>query len=321
MVAKVTESARDAGAKKGGTGQNDGAGKRKVTETGRRVMLGTPIETGVHPHTKQQMRTTSVWFVVGYLLVAFLAAAWTLWTLWTAGAAQPDAGGAVTDSVLLAWKPPLGSETTPLTAEARLILVVFLIGGLGGTIASFNSLANYRGEGALTKSWSLHYVVSPWLGAGVALLTYLVLRAGFFPGTSDQLEGIGIPWGVVAIAGLAGLFYDKSLLKLQQVFVTVFNPQDNRGAKLGDLAITTTSLPAAKAGEPYSADLKARGGQGEYTWSVTPELPDGLSLDPGTGKIRGTPTAPTESRPYTFSVSDRNGTAAESKLELEVASA
>ena len=124
--------------------------------------------------------------------------------------------------------------------------------------------------------------------------------------------------GLSRSPGWAGLFYDKSLLKLQQVFATVFNPQDNRGAKLGDLAITTTSVAAAKAGEPYSAELRARGGQGEYTWSVTPALPDGLSLDAGTGKIQGTPTAATASRPYTLSVSDRNGTAAESTLELEV---
>ena len=206
-----------------------------------------------------------------------------------------------------------------LDVESRLILVVFLIGGLGGTIASFNSLANYRGEGALTKSWSLHYVVSPWLGAGVAMLTYLVLRAGFFPGWSDQGESSAIPWGVVAIAGLAGLFYDKSLLKLQQVFVTVFNPQDNRGGKLGQLAITTTSLQTANVGKPYAAQLRARGGEGRLSWSVSPTLPDGLNLDAAEGTIQGTPSAATEGRPYTFSVTDESGSAAESKLVLEIA--
>ena len=167
-MAKATETAKDAGAKNGGAGQNGGAGKQQATAFVRRMIVGDPIETGVHPHTNQQMRVATVWFVAGYLMVAFLVAGWTLWTLWTAGPAQPGTSGTVTDTVLLAWTPPLNNETTPLTAEARLVLVVFLIGGLGGTIASFNSLANYRGEGALTKSWSLHYVVSPWLGAGVA---------------------------------------------------------------------------------------------------------------------------------------------------------
>src|SRR4051794_31625137 len=50
--------------------------------------------------------------------------------------------------------------------------------------------------------------------------------------------------------------------------------------------ITTTSLPAAEVGAPYSATLQASGGAGGYTWSVDPaSLPDGLSLDTSTGMI------------------------------------
>ena len=309
-----------------GSGNTDRIGKRAAVGPShanglwRRVMVGSPIEAGVHPHTDHQMRTVTVWFVVAYLMVAFLAAGWTLWTLWTAGPDEPSVANAAADSlaITLNWTPPGTSQAIPLSAEARLILLVFLLGGLGGAIASFNSLANYRGEGALTKSWFLHYLVSPWLGAGVAILMYLVLRAGFFPGSSDQLEGSAIPWGIVAIAGLTGLFYDKSLLKLQQVFATVFNPQDQRGGKLGQLAIATTSLPAARVGVPYSAALKAMGGLGGYDWSVTPELPTGLSLDTATGKIQGLPTAASELGQYTFSVKDGNGTVSESRLEFGV---
>ena len=306
--------------KAGRIGKGAAAGRSNANGFWRRVMTNPPIEAGVHPHTNQQMRTGTVWFVVAYLMVVFLAAGWTLWTLWTAEPPEPRVANAAADSmaITLDWTPPGDSDSTPLTAEARLVLLVFLLGGLGGTIASFNSLANYRGEGALTKSWFLHYLVSPWLGAGVALLMYLVLRAGFFPGSSDQLDGSAIPWGIVAIAGLTGLFYDKSLLKLQQVFATVFNPQDQRGGKLGQLAIATTSLVVARVGEPYSVELKAKGGQGGYGWSVTPELPTGLSLDAATGEIQGTPTAASEVRQYTFSVRDGDGTVSESKLEFGV---
>lgn len=323
-MANVPGNTNDAREKTAGPGNADRIGKSAAAGASdangrwRRMMTSPPIEAGVHPHTNQQMRTVTVWFVVAYLMVVFLAAGWTLWTLWTAEPPEPRVANAAADSIAITldWTPPGNSDSTPLTAEARLILLVFLLGGLGGTIASFNSLANYRGEGALTKSWFLHYLVSPWLGAGVALLMYLVLRAGFFPGSSDQLDGSAIPWGIVAIAGLTGLFYDKSLLKLQQVFATVFNPQDQRGGKLDQLAIATTSLPVARVGESYSTDLKAKGGQGGYVWSVTPELPSGLSLDTATGKIQGIPTAASEVRQYTFSVRDGNGTVSESKLEL-----
>ena len=328
-MANVPGNTNDAREETRGPGRADRIGKTAAAGSSdangrwRRMMASPPIEAGVHPHTNQQMRTGTVWFVVAYLMVVFLAAGWTLWTLWTAEPPEPRVANAAADSIAITldWTPPGNRNSTPLTAEARLILLVFLLGGLGGTIASFNSLANYRGEGALTKSWFLHYLVSPWLGAGVALLMYLVLRAGFFPGSSDQLDGSAIPWGIVAIAGLTGLFYDKSLLKLQQVFATVFNPQDQRGGKLGELAIATTSLAVARVGEPYSAELKAKGGQGGYAWSVTPELPTGLSLDAVTGKIQGTPTAASEVRQYTFSVRDGNGAVSESKLEFGVSEA
>jgi hypothetical protein len=56
------------------------------------------------------------------------------------------------------------------------------------------------------------------------------------------------------------------------------------------LIITTSSLPDATLGVPYSATLTASGGLPPYTWSViSGALPPGLSLD-SAGNITGTPT-------------------------------
>ncbi|MFL6060064.1 MAG: beta strand repeat-containing protein [Marmoricola sp.] len=58
----------------------------------------------------------------------------------------------------------------------------------------------------------------------------------------------------------------------------------------GGPSITTTSLPQADKGVPYTTTLAKTGGAG--TWSIiTGSLPVGLSLAPATGVISGTPSA------------------------------
>ena len=57
-------------------------------------------------------------------------------------------------------------------------------------------------------------------------------------------------------------------------------------------AITTTTLPGGTAGTLYQATLQATGGTAPLNWSIAPALPAGLTLDPATGAITGTPAAP-----------------------------
>jgi hypothetical protein len=70
------------------------------------------------------------------------------------------------------------------------------------------------------------------------------------------------------------------------------------------LAVATTSLPRARPGHPYVAQLATSGGAGPATWSVTSgTLPVGLTLDPGTGIISGTPRF-VQHAAFTVAVSD-----------------
>jgi type II secretory pathway pseudopilin PulG len=71
----------------------------------------------------------------------------------------------------------------------------------------------------------------------------------------------------------------------------------------GSSTITTNALPigqapAAGLSHAYSATLTAVGGAGSYSWSVTPRLPTGLSLD-SAGLISGTPSAESSAE-YSF---------------------
>ena len=56
------------------------------------------------------------------------------------------------------------------------------------------------------------------------------------------------------------------------------------------LTVQTKSLPSAKVGEAYSQAITATGGTPPYTWSlISGATPSGLSFDPATGIVSGTP--------------------------------
>lgn len=73
---------------------------------------------------------------------------------------------------------------------------------------------------------------------------------------------------------------------------------------VGRLGITTSRLHAARPNVPYRVTLGLFGGTAPYTWSITSgALPTGLSLNPSTGEITGTPTTE-ETRAFTVQVKD-----------------
>jgi hypothetical protein len=204
----------------------------------------------------------------------------------------------------------------PISQALRLLLLATFIGAGGASIMALQSMGDYRGRSKLTKNWFTFYLVRPFVGGGVALVFYLVIRGGFLSGT-DIDTGTTTPFGIVAVAALVGMFSDKAILKLSEVFLTLFKAEDDRGDKLTDLSIDTTTLPDATTGTLYSQRLTANGGKAPYKWSVV-SLPAGLNLDPDTGIISGTPTAVTPKTAYTFTVEDASGATATVKLEFEV---
>jgi hypothetical protein len=81
------------------------------------------------------------------------------------------------------------------------------------------------------------------------------------------------------------------------------------GIEATTLQVTTATVPGALAGEPYSATLAASGGVAPYTWSLASgSLPAGLTLDPSTGTITGTPASPGTST-FTVAVTDSSNPA------------
>lgn len=88
------------------------------------------------------------------------------------------------------------------------------------------------------------------------------------------------------------------------------------------LAVTTSALPGALAGTVYVQALTAKGGSGGLLWSlVSGRLPDGLSLDRGSGVISG--LLPLNAKPnrepsFTVLASDGAGASAAKTLTIKI---
>ncbi len=88
------------------------------------------------------------------------------------------------------------------------------------------------------------------------------------------------------------------------------------GSPPATLALGATTLPLATVGQPYSATLTASGGEPSYTWSLTAgALPAGLSLDPSTGVVSGTPASAGRAD-FTVGVTDSIGSTATATLHI-----
>jgi putative Ig domain-containing protein len=107
--------------------------------------------------------------------------------------------------------------------------------------------------------------------------------------TSNWEKTLGVdPTGDVG----SGARQDVFLLKLTSSDGTTASPPPPPPPAVVPVTIDTASLPSGRATVAYTATVHATGGTGTYTWSVTAgALPAGVSLNPATGAISGTPSA------------------------------
>jgi|GEM_PF-234217 len=102
--------------------------------------------------------------------------------------------------------------------------------------------------------------------------------------------------------------------------VTTANlPAGTNAAPLAVLAVSTTILPPASIGVPYSQTLTATGGTPPYTWAISVgALPVGLTLNTATGVISGTPTL--NGSDFTVRVTDSLAATASRMISITLAS-
>jgi hypothetical protein len=136
------------------------------------------------------------------------------------------AGGATTTTIVVqpAPNPPVRLFWAQLhpDREARLFIVVALAGALGGLVYALRSLAWYAGNRNLKYSWMMTYYLQPIIGAGLATITYVVLRGGLVLVTTQSSPDVTNPFGFAAFGALVGLFSAQAAEWLKRVFEQVF---------------------------------------------------------------------------------------------------
>ena len=167
-------------------------------------------------------------FWIGLLLVFLVFAFATLITLlinlWPivsaqVGADDPPPVGTVD---LL-----LGGSSVRIAQDGALILLAAVAGALGAFLHAATSLTDFVGNRRFQGSWTAWYFLRLPVGAALAVLFYLVIRAGFITGNAGS--DVVNPYGIAAIAALAGMFAKQATDKLREVFETLFKVADGKG--------------------------------------------------------------------------------------------
>lgn len=108
--------------------------------------------------------------------------------------------------------------------DTRLLLISLWFGALGSLLHAGASFATFAGNRQLVASWVPWYIVRPLLGAGLATVFYVVLRAGFATTGGAPVANVS-HFTVAAAAALVGLFTHRATLKLKEVFDAIFPPR------------------------------------------------------------------------------------------------
>lgn len=126
--------------------------------------------------------------------------------------------------------------------EERLLLLVFLAGAIGAMLHALRSMIAFIGNRRFVRSWLTFYYLSPFAGASLAFISYVVIRGGFFSSTSTTKDTN--PFTFVALGAFSGLFSQQVLEKLKKVAESAFDKPDTQRDTLG------TTTPVIDALDP-----------------------------------------------------------------------
>jgi hypothetical protein len=120
-----------------------------------------------------------------------------------------------------------------LNREIDLLCLVLVAGALGSFLHMAQSFSAFAGNRTLKSSWLWWYCFLPFVGAGLALVFYAAMRGGLVTiASGSTLKASDLnPFGLVAVAALAGMFSEAATTKLGEVFDTLFQTSEGEQHK------------------------------------------------------------------------------------------
>jgi hypothetical protein len=184
---------------------------------------------------------TVVMIAIGLALMASII---NIWPSVEASATTSTAGNTASEHATRTVRLLFGTVSVKVSPSTALILLVMIVGALGSLIQAATSFADFIGNRRFYSSWVVWYLLRLIVGMLLALLLYFAFRGGLFSGDAPPTSVN--PYGVAALAGLAGLFSKQATDKLREVFETMFRVSEKAGdSQREDDLIKTT--PAAKS--------------------------------------------------------------------------
>lgn len=141
-----------------------------------------------------------------------------------------------------------GMKPINVNRELQLFMLVICAGALGSTLHALRSFADFGGNRQLYASWLFWYFQKPANGALLAFVVYAMIRGGFLTGVTGDTDKLSV-YGFAGFSALVGLFSDRALLKLKEVFGTMFALIDHKNERADPLA-TPEEAPTLHAATP-----------------------------------------------------------------------
>jgi hypothetical protein len=189
--------------------------------------------------TKKEFHAKTISYVAAVTLASLYSAfilsfgAYSLLSIWPANSTQLAAN---TTSLVRLRGTGISFSLGP---EILLMLVIIIVGAIGACVFSLWAIAHHLGAlRDFDAHWFAWYLFRPFVGAGLALIFYFLIRGGVLT-LAASLQNLNLIV-VAGLSGLIGMFSEQALHKLHELADTMFGTAPGNGAE--QLSITNVAF-------------------------------------------------------------------------------